>query len=162
MTPRVGRYVKLTGAKLEARKAQQRRYYANHRKKILARTRRWQAVHRKEMAATQADYRARNKEKDAASVRQWKLKHPGYFRKNMLKKKYNLSLAEFQAMVKRQKGKCCICHQRPRSVLHVDHNHTTGSVRGLLCSGCNRGLGCFQDRPALLKKAAKYLEKHCK
>ncbi len=43
--------------------------------------------------------------------------------------------------------------------LHVDHCHTTGKVRGMLCSDCNTGLGKFKDGPALLRRAAEYLER---
>jgi hypothetical protein len=44
--------------------------------------------------------------------------------------------------------------------LAVDHCHTTGKVRGLLCSTCNTALGSFQDNPAYLKAAIHYLESH--
>jgi len=40
----------------------------------------------------------------------------------------------------------------------VDHDHTTGKVRGIICNECNRGLGYFRDNPEALRKAAKYLE----
>lgn len=56
-------------------------------------------------------------------------------------------------------GICPIC-ERPGMKLELDHNHTTGKARGLLCSRCNGGLGLFLDDPTMLAKAGAYLEKH--
>jgi len=60
------------------------------------------------------------------------------------------------------KGKCDICGSpsltKPRHA--IDHCHTTGKVRGLLCWPCNKGLGNFKDNPELIQKAIKYLEQH--
>jgi len=44
--------------------------------------------------------------------------------------------------------------------IHVDHNHTTGIVRGILCSKCNQGIGLFMENKNILKSAIEYLEKH--
>lgn len=61
-----------------------------------------------------------------------------------------------------QDGLCAICKQplTQGKHTHVDHCHQTGRVRGLLCRGCNVGLGNFQDDPALLRAAADYLDAH--
>ena len=82
-----------------------------------------------------------------------------------LKSMYGISLEDKNSMELGQKGVCAICavpnrdrHGAPKS-LHVDHCHTTGKVRGLLCDGCNRGLGYFSDTPDRLRAAATYLEK---
>jgi hypothetical protein len=52
---------------------------------------------------------------------------------------------------------CQICGLKDRRSLNIDHCHTTGKVRGLLCDNCNKGLGLFKDNPDLLNNAVKYL-----
>ena len=59
-----------------------------------------------------------------------------------------------------QRGLCAVCEVNP--IEHVDHDHTTGKTRDLLCSQCNKGLGHFNDSLELFRKAADYLEKHQK
>lgn len=53
-------------------------------------------------------------------------------------------------------AKCELC-ERPTSKLLIDHNHTTGIVRGLICRQCNVGIGCFNDSVELLQKVVQYL-----
>ena len=55
-------------------------------------------------------------------------------------------------------GLCAICRTAPAA--HVDHDHTTGAVRALLCFGCNGGLGRFKDSPESLHAAAHHLALH--
>lgn len=68
-----------------------------------------------------------------------------------------------------QQGLCQICGSSPKpdgvraeSKLHADHDHATGQRRDLLCSNCNKGLGCFKDDPGLLSVAADYVLRHRK
>lgn len=77
------------------------------------------------------------------------------YRCKTLKFKYGISLVEFKEMAKIQENKCKICGEE--KLLNVDHCHTTGKIRGLLCTNCNLGLGNFKDNPELLTKAIKYL-----
>jgi hypothetical protein len=87
------------------------------------------------------------------------------FTRNHLRKTYNLSLEQFHYIYEKQNGLCAICkkegfqlstHQKFKIV--VDHCHTTGVVRGMLCHNCNRALGLFQDNVESLKTAIDYLE----
>lgn len=83
-------------------------------------------------------------------------------RNGHLKRKYGITSSDVEAMVASQNGVCAICGTRePRGKTNkwnVDHCHASGSVRGLLCHKCNVGLGRFADNPALLRRAANYLE----
>lgn len=70
---------------------------------------------------------------------------------------YGITLAEKEAMVKRQDGRCAICRRKAKT-LCVDHDHDTGFVRGLLCFRCNQALGFFSDSIQSLNKAVDYMD----
>ena len=72
-------------------------------------------------------------------------------------RKYGLSYDDFEALVAKQEGKCAICNVHKGNTLVVDHCHKSGKVRGLLCSGCNTGLGLLGDTRENLHKALRYL-----
>jgi uncharacterized Zn finger protein (UPF0148 family) len=84
-----------------------------------------------------------------------------------LRTKYNLTLEQFDSMFKKQNGKCAICGfqfvdwktptTKGKKDIHVDHNHSTNKVRGLLCSRCNVGIGLLKENISILQSAIKYL-----
>jgi hypothetical protein len=77
-----------------------------------------------------------------------------------LRNKYLLTFEEYQELFNKQQGKCAICgtHQDDlKSSLCVDHNHTTGKVRGLLCHKCNLLIGNANENTATLNNAMNYL-----
>ncbi len=77
-------------------------------------------------------------------------------------KSYGLTKEQYNITYNYQKGCCAICkrHQSEfKRVLAVDHNHTTGTVRGLLCNNCNSALGLYQEKISTLKGAIAYLKK---
>jgi hypothetical protein len=83
-------------------------------------------------------------------------------RKSALKRNYGLSPVDFTSLLKKQGGKCAICSSTNpggKGNFHVDHDHETGQVRGLLCADCNMGLGKFKDSVGVLKAAASYLRR---
>lgn len=69
---------------------------------------------------------------------------------------YGLTAEQYRAMHAAQHGRCAIC-DRPDTKLVVDHCHSSGVVRGLLCNACNVGLGNFKDNASLLTNAVAYL-----
>lgn len=123
----------------------------------------------RERYANDPEYREKHKKKSdraKASILAWKRSEHGrrVSRAGELKRKFGLTLADFARMKNEQGGGCAICGTTEPggqgNRLHVDHDHTSGQVRGLLCSNCNRGLGHFQDDPELLRKAISYLNLH--
>ena len=77
-----------------------------------------------------------------------------------LKHRFGMTLEEYDELFDAQNGGCAICGGANTTGrrLAVDHDHETGEVRGLLCFGCNIGLGKFKDDVTLVKRAAAYLE----
>lgn len=71
-------------------------------------------------------------------------------------REYGLTEQALVELIELQNGVCAICQYRPAE--HVDHDHVTGEVRGVLCFPCNAALGHFKDRIDLLMRAASYLE----
>ena len=89
----------------------------------------------------------------------WDTSHPDrqreFTRRHTLRQ-YNLGEHDYVELVDKQGGQCVICGKT--CALVVDHCHTSGRVRGLLCSLCNTGLGALGDDPDRLRAAAEYLE----
>jgi hypothetical protein len=84
-------------------------------------------------------------------------------RANRRRHLYGMSPDEYDRLFGYQGGACAICREPARDEegrgLHVDHDHHSGAVRGLLCGSCNQGLGRFRDNPDYLHAAAWYLER---
>lgn len=81
-------------------------------------------------------------------------------RKSTLKTQYGMTEADYETLLDAQDGRCAICRQPPpsyRPILHVDHDHDRGTVRGLLCSDCNLAIGKLHDSIDLLRAAVDYL-----
>ena len=109
-------------------------------------------------AKQQRKRRAKAKAADAPTEKA--IKDAKRRRNNHLKINYGIDESVYRKMYAAQHGVCAICKQ-PESIegrrLCVDHSHTTGDVRGLLCSNCNRGIGLLKDSPELLRNAFHYL-----
>lgn len=71
---------------------------------------------------------------------------------------FGITVEEFDYIRLKQCNKCAICSQDFVDTPHVDHDHDTKWVRGLLCRACNVGLGCFEDSIETVRKALDYLE----
>lgn len=105
----------------------------------------------------QADPEFRRKARERYAL--WRERHPRAAYASTLRRFYDTTLEQFDAMVLAQEGRCAIC-DRSTPDLVVDHCHAQGHVRALLCPACNSALGLFQDNPAVLRKAAEYVLGH--
>lgn len=116
-------------------------------------------------------YKEGTRRRDAQ--RRYKAKYPDRVVDGHLRRKFGITLEQYDAVLAVQNGACAVCETkdpgrttRPdkdaegkRRFFCVDHDHETGRLRGLLCHHCNTGLGHFKDSPALLISAINYLKR---
>lgn len=112
----------------------------------------------KSLGMTPDEYRLYRNKKRRDRYKEAKHLFYKWNRTSVLKAKYDISWDQYQEMFETQNGVCAICSiDKEDETLHVDHCHTTGKVRGLLCGCCNRALGLFKDSPEILSKAEEYV-----
>ncbi len=107
------------------------------------------------------DFRKRNPE----SAKKWSNTKGGkeYYRNFHYLRKYKIDINEYNLMFKKQKGCCVGCNMHQKNIkirLCIDHCHTTGKIRKLLCYKCNAVLGLVDDNINTLKRLSKYLTEH--
>ena len=111
-----------------------------------------------------AEYRSKNKDKDKKRNAEYHKKEAEKVRDRHYKNRYGISYSVFMDMYKDQEGCCKICNtsltlgDRSKTCAVLDHCHTTGKVRGVLCTMCNTALGKFCDSITILQSAIDYLE----
>lgn len=101
-----------------------------------------------------------NKKRD--SRKRVKLYDPVKERSKQLRKKYNMSIEDYNELLKSQENRCAICYTEyteDSKAFAVDHCHKTSKIRGILCAKCNTALGLFKDSTSVLYSAIQYLEK---
>jgi hypothetical protein len=120
----------------------------------------YKAEHRAEINKASAAWNRKNSGKKRAADIKYRKTHPEVRKKNDLQKNYGLTMEAYQQMLNSTGGTCFICHQLfkfEHREPHVDHDHNTGKVRGLLCKKCNTSLGGFNDSIDVLLDAIEYL-----
>lgn len=105
----------------------------------------------------QRDWRANNVAHLQQKQRERYWANPTAERERHLVRKYGVDLGGYEHLFKEQHGSCAVCGKRQTRAFDVDHCHTTGRVRGLLCTSCNRMIGHAGDSPDRLEAAAGYL-----
>jgi hypothetical protein len=138
---RDGRRPECKACNLAIRKAK----YADNPAPYIARVKKWQQENAERLNAYRREYRQRPERKAAD-------------REAHLRRKYGITLTEYDQMLHRQDGGCAVCGRKPNEIsLHVDHDHATGRIRGLLCFRCNNALGDLGDSEDRLNSAAAYV-----
>lgn len=110
-------------------------------------------------------YKKNNVDKVKKAKRSWYKRNPDKVKLMAIRrfcKKTNISFDKVKTYMDGHSRLCDICGNPPHyfKYLSIDHCHTTGEFRGLLCANCNNGLGFFKDNPLLFDKAKEYLLTH--
>ncbi len=98
----------------------------------------------------------------AERSREWRKKNKEYYQDWQLLRTYGLPLGDYKKLLAAQDGKCAICKSSDpggKGKFHVDHCHETSRIRGLLCRGCNVGIGSLKHDSSILQAAIEYLNR---
>lgn len=123
----------------------------------------WNEKNRDKVRVSQKRYRTKHRALVTERTRLWAHTNDGWksCRNTQFKRKYGITLEQYEAMLKDQENACLICGRKNNDDnrrLYVDHCHKTKKVRGLLCYRCNTGIGLFNDDSNLVAKAVYYLD----
>lgn len=133
-----------------------------HRVEGRSRYRKDLSVSRKKAREHAACWRADNRARHLEIKRDWYRANKTKVRDEVRFRKYGMTKIQFDDLLRAQGGGCGVCGAKEiphPGIWHVDHEHASGKVRGLVCPACNVGLGYFKDSPSTLRKAAEYLER---
>lgn len=164
--------------RLASKRARSPAYYAANRERLKAKAATWYVANKERAKALrlaryaknkerekvqQAAYNAVNSEKFPRYRAKWaakdKERNPERAKVNQRRRLYGMTPETFDVLLQVQEGRCAVCRLpfcrgcEP----NVDHDHSTGRVRGLLCRSCNHGLGNFRDNLEALAAAMTYL-----
>ncbi len=130
---------------LDKKQSYQKDYYKKNKQKLLA--------YRK-------DFYENNKQTVIQRSKEWAEKNPEQRKSNYLRSTYGITVEDYNLLYAKQKGCCAGCNRHQSELnksLGVDHCHTTGIVRGLLCNKCNLAVGYVNDSIQILENLIKYL-----
>jgi hypothetical protein len=134
------------------------------RKKHAAAMREWRADNNEKYRAYQRQYAKENAAQrrvwNNKAYKKWREKYPFAQRFLCIKNEYGLSRERYEGLLLEQDNRCAICLTPFEKTPHVDHDHTSNEVRGLLCALCNHLIGEAKESIQVLRNAINYLRKH--
>jgi hypothetical protein len=129
--------------------------------KVKAHKKQWDENNQEHKSEYLKLWKEENKEKVDKHTKKFNSERPDYKWERALKRQYGLDLTAYYELLAQQGGKCAICGATPDQStygkLFVDHDHSTGEVRGLLCQKCNTALGMVNDDIDVLTSMISYL-----
>lgn len=141
-------------------------YVRRKKGKIRSYKKSWRIKNRERLLENGRKYYISNRTKILKMNKEWKEKNPGRYykmsRDYTLRTTYGIDYKNYRELYKIQAGSCKICGTKNpggHGTFHVDHDHETREIRGLLCVRCNAGLGYFRDNADVIRKAIRYLLK---
>lgn len=152
-------YDKAYRAKNIEQRAKYSKEYTN-RPEVKERMKEYWLKNKKQLTIKRKEWYLKNRKRILKKVHEYRLNNPDNIKNSILMHTYGITLINFNEILKLQHGRCRICNYifKNSKSTHVDHNHITGNVRGLLCSDCNTGLGKLKDNPDILQSAINYLK----
>ncbi len=165
----------------EEKRAYNKAWYAKNRERVSAELRAYKRENKAQHNEDQRKYYQENKDKykvyaqkQRAKAGPWRKKNyeenRERFRARGLLNRFNLTTEQFNTLLSKQENRCAVCSRHFETEMlalgnnkksnrpHVDHDHASGKVRGLLCSQCNTAIGLLSDNVATVLNAACYLE----
>ncbi|MCH4563350.1 endonuclease VII domain-containing protein [Halomonas sp. EGI 63088] len=137
------------------------RYRERYPDRAKAAQKAWRAKNPDKVKARNDYYnRKRTKEEHSQYMREWRKRQPDLAKNTDLKKRFGITLGQYQEKLEAQGGVCAACGSKPgKRSLAVDHDHSTGMIRDLLCDSCNTSLGLLVESKARLLALIEYLDK---
>jgi len=145
----------------EKYKERSKKLYRKHREKRLEYHKKYNAKNKDKIAKRRKEYYYKNKSKYNERSSTYRKNNPDKVWKTYLQWTYNMTTKDYKILILSQRSKC-VCGQSftelPRKKIHIDHDHATGKVRGILCDSCNHTIGMAKENPKRLRRLADYLE----
>lgn len=140
-----------------------KQYRDTHKEECSQRAKAYYLAHKDEVLARNRAYQASHKEDISKKTKAYLLTHTEERRQAKRLYYYGISRASFNSILDEQGGVCGVCKKSHwggrHGTPHVDHDHKTGRVRGILCQKCNIALGMVDDNPSIARSLANYLER---
>ena len=123
----------------------------------------WNKLNALKHVAHEKKYRESNSEKMKLNKSNYVINNQRSVKNSALKYNYNINIDQFELMKQEQNNSCAICNKHEDSLIRplcVDHSHSSGKVRSLLCAHCNSALGLNEENKEIARNLLKYLELH--